>query len=223
MNPFVPRSVGTLRDRSRLALMAVTTSERKLLVAGEWIETGDWVEVRSPYSGELVSRVAKAGAAETTRAIDAAERRCSSRCPRTSAPRSSSRSSAGIAPAARRGRQADLRRGRQAAQGGPRRGLARDVDLHLRRGRGAQARGRDGADGRGAGRRGQARASRCAGRSGSSARSRRSTSRSTSSRTSSRRRSPPAAPSCSSPRARRRSRRCCSPSSRRRQGCRPAG
>ena len=53
--------------------MAVTTSEKKLLVAGEWIETGDWVEVRSPYSGEPVARVAKAGAAETKRAIDAAE------------------------------------------------------------------------------------------------------------------------------------------------------
>src|SRR3954470_23112609 len=53
--------------------MAVTTTEKKLLVAGEWLETGDWVEVRSPYSGEVVSRVAKAGADETRRAIDAAE------------------------------------------------------------------------------------------------------------------------------------------------------
>ncbi|HEX3267951.1 MAG TPA: aldehyde dehydrogenase family protein [Gaiellaceae bacterium] len=52
--------------------MAVTTSEQKLLVGGEWIETGDWIEVRSPYSGEVVGRVPKAGAAETTRAIDAA-------------------------------------------------------------------------------------------------------------------------------------------------------
>src|SRR6478735_7570918 len=53
--------------------MATTVADRKLLVAGEWLETGEWVEVRSPYSGELVSRVAKAGADETTRAIDAAE------------------------------------------------------------------------------------------------------------------------------------------------------
>jgi acyl-CoA reductase-like NAD-dependent aldehyde dehydrogenase len=52
--------------------VAVTASERKLLVGGDWIETGDWVEVRSPYSGETVSRVAKAGAAEARRAIDAA-------------------------------------------------------------------------------------------------------------------------------------------------------
>ena len=49
------------------------TSDRKLFVAGEWIETGDWVEVRSPYSGEVVSRVAKGGAEETKRAIDAAQ------------------------------------------------------------------------------------------------------------------------------------------------------
>ncbi|HYX89614.1 MAG TPA: aldehyde dehydrogenase family protein [Gaiellaceae bacterium] len=53
--------------------MATTLSERKLLIGGEWVETGEWLEVRSPYSGEVVGRVAKAGAAETTRAIDAAE------------------------------------------------------------------------------------------------------------------------------------------------------
>src|SRR5947199_2947569 len=54
--------------------MATTALERKLFVAGEWIETGDRLEVRSPYSGDVVGRVAKAGAEETTRAIDAAER-----------------------------------------------------------------------------------------------------------------------------------------------------
>ncbi len=53
--------------------MATTLSERKLPIGGEWIETGDWLEVRSPYSGDVVGRVAKAGAAETKRAIDAAE------------------------------------------------------------------------------------------------------------------------------------------------------
>ena len=53
--------------------MAVTASEKKLLIAGEWVETGDWVEVRSPYSGEVVGRVAKAGAAEARRAVDAAD------------------------------------------------------------------------------------------------------------------------------------------------------
>ena len=54
--------------------MATTVAERKLFVAGEWVETGDWIEVRSPYSGEVVGRVAKGGAAETRRAVDAAER-----------------------------------------------------------------------------------------------------------------------------------------------------
>jgi len=53
--------------------MAVTAQERKLLIGGEWIETGDWIDVASPYSGETVGRVAKAGADETRRAIDAAE------------------------------------------------------------------------------------------------------------------------------------------------------
>ena len=52
--------------------MAVTAAERKLLVAGEWVETGEWQEVRSPYSGEVVGRVPTAGADETRRAIDAA-------------------------------------------------------------------------------------------------------------------------------------------------------
>ena len=54
--------------------MAATATERKLLIGGEWVETGDWVEVRSPYSGDVVGRVAKAGADETRAAIDAAER-----------------------------------------------------------------------------------------------------------------------------------------------------
>src|SRR6188472_3462006 len=54
--------------------MAATATERKLLVDGAWVETGEWVDVASPYDGLLVARVAKAGAAETRAAIDAAER-----------------------------------------------------------------------------------------------------------------------------------------------------
>jgi acyl-CoA reductase-like NAD-dependent aldehyde dehydrogenase len=53
--------------------MATTATEKRLLIGGEWVETGDWVEVRSPYSGEVVGRVAKAGADEVRAAIDAAE------------------------------------------------------------------------------------------------------------------------------------------------------
>ncbi|TML15759.1 MAG: aldehyde dehydrogenase family protein [Actinobacteria bacterium] len=55
-------------------MVAATATERKLLIGGEWVETGDWVEVRSPYSGDIVGRVAKAGAKEARAAIDAAER-----------------------------------------------------------------------------------------------------------------------------------------------------
>src|ERR687896_172259 len=54
--------------------MAATATERRLLIGGEWVGTGDWIEVRSPYSGHIVGRVAKGGADETQRAIDAAER-----------------------------------------------------------------------------------------------------------------------------------------------------
>jgi acyl-CoA reductase-like NAD-dependent aldehyde dehydrogenase len=53
--------------------MAVTVAEKRLLIAGDWVETGEWQEVRSPYSGEVVGRVAKAGADDARRAIDAAE------------------------------------------------------------------------------------------------------------------------------------------------------
>ena len=52
--------------------MAATATERKLLIDGEWIETGDRLDVRSPYSGELVGRVARGGAEEARRAVDAA-------------------------------------------------------------------------------------------------------------------------------------------------------
>jgi acyl-CoA reductase-like NAD-dependent aldehyde dehydrogenase len=54
--------------------MAVTAQERKLLLDGEWIETGEWHEVRSPYSGETVARVPEAGAEHARRAVDAASR-----------------------------------------------------------------------------------------------------------------------------------------------------
>jgi acyl-CoA reductase-like NAD-dependent aldehyde dehydrogenase len=54
--------------------MAATATERALLIDGEWVTTGDWIDVRSPYSGDVVARVAKGGADETRRALDAAER-----------------------------------------------------------------------------------------------------------------------------------------------------
>ena len=55
-------------------MATATTADRKLLLNGEWIETGRWVDVMSPYDGSLVARVAQAGAAEARAAVDAAER-----------------------------------------------------------------------------------------------------------------------------------------------------
>src|SRR3954453_14025560 len=52
--------------------MATTTSDHPLSIGGTAVETGDWSEVRSPYSGELIGRVARGGAAEARRAVDAA-------------------------------------------------------------------------------------------------------------------------------------------------------
>ncbi|MDX6426195.1 MAG: hypothetical protein QOD52_1600 [Gaiellaceae bacterium] len=49
-----------------------STADHPLLIDGERVETGAWTDVRSPYSGELVGRIAKGGAAETRRALDAA-------------------------------------------------------------------------------------------------------------------------------------------------------
>jgi acyl-CoA reductase-like NAD-dependent aldehyde dehydrogenase len=54
--------------------VAVTLQEKRLLLDGDWIETGEWHEVRSPYSGETIARVPQAGADHARQAIDAAER-----------------------------------------------------------------------------------------------------------------------------------------------------
>lgn len=47
---------------------------RGLFLAGEWLETGEWDEVRSPYSGTVVGHVARGTADHTREAVDAAER-----------------------------------------------------------------------------------------------------------------------------------------------------
>jgi acyl-CoA reductase-like NAD-dependent aldehyde dehydrogenase len=61
--------------------VAATASGKPLLIGGEWVETGAWIEVRSPYSGDLVGRVARAGAEEARRAVAAAERALSEPLP----------------------------------------------------------------------------------------------------------------------------------------------
>jgi len=52
--------------------VAVGTLDHPLLIDGEWVETQEWGEVRSPFSGEVVGRVARAGASETRSAVAAA-------------------------------------------------------------------------------------------------------------------------------------------------------
>jgi acyl-CoA reductase-like NAD-dependent aldehyde dehydrogenase len=54
--------------------MAAGTIDHALLIDGQQVETGAWTDVSSPYSGEVVGRIAKGGAAETRRALDAADR-----------------------------------------------------------------------------------------------------------------------------------------------------
>jgi acyl-CoA reductase-like NAD-dependent aldehyde dehydrogenase len=46
--------------------------EYRLLIDGDWVDTDEHREVRSPYSGEVVGRVAVATAAHAHRAVDAA-------------------------------------------------------------------------------------------------------------------------------------------------------
>jgi acyl-CoA reductase-like NAD-dependent aldehyde dehydrogenase len=53
--------------------MAMTETVQKLLVGGEWYETGETIDVTSPYDGSVVGRVAYGGGDDARRAIDAAE------------------------------------------------------------------------------------------------------------------------------------------------------
>jgi acyl-CoA reductase-like NAD-dependent aldehyde dehydrogenase len=53
--------------------MATTTQAvRKILVDGEWYETGETLDVHSPFDGSVVAQVAYGGADDARRAIDAA-------------------------------------------------------------------------------------------------------------------------------------------------------
>jgi acyl-CoA reductase-like NAD-dependent aldehyde dehydrogenase len=55
-----------------MATHAVEAVDHKLFAAGEWIETGEWDEVRSPYDGTPVGRVAEGDAALVDSAARAA-------------------------------------------------------------------------------------------------------------------------------------------------------
>ena len=52
--------------------MVAALTEKRLLIGDEWVDTGEWIDVRSPYSGDVVGRVAKAGADHARQAVDAA-------------------------------------------------------------------------------------------------------------------------------------------------------
>jgi acyl-CoA reductase-like NAD-dependent aldehyde dehydrogenase len=55
-----------------MATQAIEAVDHKLLAAGEWSGTGDWGEVKSPYDGSPVGRVALGDAALVDRAVRAA-------------------------------------------------------------------------------------------------------------------------------------------------------
>jgi acyl-CoA reductase-like NAD-dependent aldehyde dehydrogenase len=55
-----------------MATQTVNAADHKLLAAGEWIETGEWAEVKSPYDGSPVGRVAQGDEALVDRAVRAA-------------------------------------------------------------------------------------------------------------------------------------------------------
>ena len=56
-----------------MATQTVRAVDHKLLAAGDWVETGDWDEVLSPYDGIVVGRVARGDAALVDRAAKAAQ------------------------------------------------------------------------------------------------------------------------------------------------------
>jgi acyl-CoA reductase-like NAD-dependent aldehyde dehydrogenase len=51
-----------------------SVTDHPLLIGGEHVTTGAWTDVASPYSGEILGRIAAGGAAEARRALDAAGR-----------------------------------------------------------------------------------------------------------------------------------------------------
>jgi acyl-CoA reductase-like NAD-dependent aldehyde dehydrogenase len=55
-----------------MATETVQATDHKLLAAGEWIETDEWAEVKSPYDGTVIGRVAQGDEALVDRAVRAA-------------------------------------------------------------------------------------------------------------------------------------------------------
>ncbi|MGE5747233.1 MAG: aldehyde dehydrogenase family protein [Solirubrobacterales bacterium] len=57
-----------------MATETIQATDHKLYVAGEWMETGEWSEVKSPYDGTLIGRVPRGDRALVNKATDAAAR-----------------------------------------------------------------------------------------------------------------------------------------------------
>jgi acyl-CoA reductase-like NAD-dependent aldehyde dehydrogenase len=55
-----------------MATETVQATDHKLYVAGEWMETGEWSEIKAPYDGTLIGRVPKGDAALVEKAAEAA-------------------------------------------------------------------------------------------------------------------------------------------------------
>src|SRR3954469_10197389 len=55
-----------------MATETIQATDHKLYVAGEWIETGEWSEVKAPYDETLIGRVPKGDADLVNKATDAA-------------------------------------------------------------------------------------------------------------------------------------------------------
>ncbi|HEY5294729.1 MAG TPA: aldehyde dehydrogenase family protein [Gaiellaceae bacterium] len=64
-----------------MAAIARDVRNRGLFLAGDWVETGEWAEISSPYSGDSIGRVAVGGAEHARAAVDAAERAMQSPIP----------------------------------------------------------------------------------------------------------------------------------------------
>ena len=74
-----------------MATQTVQAVDHKLLAAGEWIETGEWGEVKSPYDGSRrrPGRAGRRGAGRPRRRGRARGLRVRPTSPSTSAPRCS--------------------------------------------------------------------------------------------------------------------------------------
>src|SRR3954466_12642203 len=55
-----------------MATETIQATDHKLYVAGEWMETGEWSEVKAPYDETLIGRVPKGDAALVDKATEAA-------------------------------------------------------------------------------------------------------------------------------------------------------